>query len=206
VRTVRQVGDLGQFQAFLRLLAARSAQMLNLSGLASDLGLAVNTARAWLSVLEATHQVFLLRPYHANVRKRLVKTPKAYLLDTGTLCHLVGLRDPVHAAQGPMGGAILETAVLAEIVKRFRNRGEEPRVHFWRTSAGGEVDFLVARGAHVVPLEAKLSSTPRPEMAFGIASLRRDLGERVEHRYIVHPGSVRLPLGADVAALPLADL
>ncbi len=93
VRTLRQVGDLVQFQSFLRALASRSAQLLNLADLARDLGVAVNTAKAWLSVLEATYQVVVLRPYFANVGKRLVKTPKVYFTDTGTLCYLAGLHD-----------------------------------------------------------------------------------------------------------------
>ncbi len=100
VRSLRQIGDLISFQNFLRALAARSGQLLNLAGLARDLGVAVNTAKAWLSVLEATFQVIVLRPYHANVGKRLVKTPKVYFTDTGTLCYLAGLKDPDHAAAG----------------------------------------------------------------------------------------------------------
>ncbi|MCX6372929.1 MAG: AAA family ATPase, partial [Actinobacteria bacterium] len=102
VRGMTQVGDLLQFQLFVRALAARSGQLLSLSGLARELGIAVNTAKRWLSILEASYQVLTLRPYHANLNKRLVKTPKVYFTDTGTLCHLVGLRDPEHAAAGPM--------------------------------------------------------------------------------------------------------
>ena len=92
VRTLRQVGDLTGFQSFLKVLAARSGQLLNLTDVARDIGVAVNTAKAWLSVLEATYQVIVLRPYFANVGKRLVKTPKVYFTDVGTLCHLAGLR------------------------------------------------------------------------------------------------------------------
>lgn len=104
VRSLRQVGDLRSFQSFLRSLAARAGQLLNLTDVARDLGLAVNTAKAWLSALEATFQVIVLRPYHANVGKRLVKTPKVYFTDTGMLCYLAGLKDPAHAAAGPLGG------------------------------------------------------------------------------------------------------
>ena len=95
VRGLRQIGDLTQFQAFLRALAARSAQLLNVTDLARDLGLAVNTVKAWISVLEATYQVIILRPYFRNVGKRLVKTPKVYFADVGTLCYLAGLKDAV---------------------------------------------------------------------------------------------------------------
>jgi predicted AAA+ superfamily ATPase len=130
VRAVRQIGDLTLFQSFLRAMAIRSGQLLNVTQVSRDLGVAVNTVKAWLSVLEATFQVILVRPYFANIGKRMVKSPKVYFLDVGTLCYLVGLRDPEHAASGPMAGAIFETAVLAEIVKTLVHRGEEPQVYF----------------------------------------------------------------------------
>ncbi len=206
VRRLRQVGDLTQYRNFLRVLAARSAQLLNLTDVARDLGVAVNTIKAWLSVLEATYQVIVLRPYFANVGKRLIKTPKVYFSDVGTLCHLAGLKDPEHAAVGPMGGAIMETAVLSEIVKTLVHRGNDPNVYFWRTSAGSEVDFVVETGGKLVPIEVKLSATPRPAMATAIRTLQQDLGAAALPGYVVHPGDIRLPLGPGVTALPFADL
>ena len=206
VRTVRNVGDLNQYQSFLRVLAARSAQLLNLADVARDLGVAVNTAKAWLSMLEATYQVIVLRPYFANVGKRLVKTPKVYFTDVGTLCHLVGLRDAEHAVSGPMRGPIMETAVLSEITRTLTHRGEAPRVYFWRTRAGTEVDFVIEAGGKLVPIEVKASATPRPVMARPIRTLQRDLGEAAAPGYVVHPGDVRLPLGPGATALPFAEL
>ena len=206
VRSLRQIGDLGQFQAFLRLLASRAAQLLNLSDAARDLGIAVNTAKAWLSILEATYQVIVLRPYWANVGKRLVKSPKVYFTDTGTLCYLAGLRDPEHAASGPLGGALLETAVIAEVYRSLAHRGIEPQLYFWRTAAGVEVDLVVDTGATLVPIEVKLSSTPNHAMARGIEALRRDVGPRAARGYVVHPGDSTLPLGPDAVALPLSAL
>jgi len=206
VRTLRQVGDLSQFQNFIRTLAARSAQLLNLTDVARDLGVAVNTTKAWLSVLEATYQVIVLRPYFANVGKRLVKTPKVYFTDVGTLCYLAGLKDPEHAASGPMRGAIMETAVLSEIVKTFTHHGIDPQVYFWRTIAGTEVDIVVETGGKVVPIEVKLSATPHPAMASAIKTFQKDLGNKAMPGYVVHPGDVRLPLGSGVTALPFAEL
>ncbi|MCK4579948.1 MAG: ATP-binding protein [Dehalococcoidia bacterium] len=206
VRSLRQVGDLTTFQNFVRAIAVRSGGLLSLSEVSRDIGVAVNTAKAWLSVLEATYQVIILRPYLANVGKRLVKTPKLYFTDVGILCHLAGLKDPQHAASGPMRGAIFETAVLTEIVKTYLHRGEEPRVYFWRTSTGTEVDILVETGGRVVPIEVKLSATPRPAMAKGVVALRADLGERALPGYVVHPGDIRLPLAPGVTALPFAEL
>ncbi len=206
VRTLRQVGDLTQFQSFLRALAARTAQLFNLSDLARDLGVAVNTVKAWLSVLEATYQVIVLRPYHANIGKRLVKTPKVYFTDVGTLCHLAGLREPQHAAAGPMGGAIMETAVLSEIVKTLTHRGIDPQLYFWRTAAGSEVDIVVESGGKLIPIEVKLSATPRPAMANAIKTFRVDFGDRALPGYVIHPGDIRLPLGNNVTAWPFRDL
>lgn len=206
VRTLRQVGDLTQFQTFLRALAARSGQLLNLSELARDLGIAVNTCKAWLSVLEATFQVIVLRPYFANVGKRLVKSPKVYFSDVGTLCHLTGLKDPEHAASGPMGGTIFETAVVAELTRALWHRGTEPRIYFWRTSVGTEVDIIVETEGRLVPIEVKLSATPRPAMATSIRTFQQDLGDEAAAGYVVHPGDQRLPLGGQVSALPFSQL
>lgn len=206
VRSLRQVGDLTSFQSFLRALAARSGQLLNLTDVARDLGIAVNTAKAWLSVLEATFQVVVLRPYHANIGKRLVKTPKVYFTDTGTLCHLAGLKDAEHAMAGPLGGAIFETAVLLEILKAFLNRADDPQLYFWRTSAGVEVDFVIETGGKLIPIEVKLSATPRPAMANSILAFREDFGAKAAAGYVVHPGSVRLPLAPNVVALPFSEL
>ncbi len=206
LRTLRQVGDLTQFQNFLRAMAARSAQLFNLTEMSRDLDVAVNTVKAWLSVLEATYQVIILRPYFTNIGKRLVKTPKVYFTDVGTLCYLVGLKDPGHAASGPLGGAILKTAVLSEVVKMLTHRGIDPQVYFWRTSTGREVDLLIESNGGLTPIEVKLSATPRPAMADSIRSVQQDLGDRTGPGYVIHTGDVRLPLGSDVTALPFGEL
>ncbi len=206
VRSIRQVGDLIQYQNFLKIVAARSGQLLNLSDVARDLGVAVNTAKSWLSILEATYQVIVVRPYFANVGKRLVKTPKVYFSDTGTLCHLVGLKDPEHAAAGPMGGAILETAVLSEIVRTLTHRGEVPQVYFWRTTAGAEVDFVVVGAYGLIAIEVKQSATPRPAMAAGIKTFRKDMDMPRLQGYVIHTGDSLLPLGDGITALPYANL
>ncbi|MCY4233953.1 MAG: ATP-binding protein [Bacteroidetes bacterium] len=206
VRSLRQVGDLTQYQIFLRALAARSGQLLNMTNLSRDLGVAVNTIKAWLSILESTYQIMVLRPYHKNIGKRLVKTPKVFFSDVGTLCHLVGLKDPEHAAAGPMGGTIFETAVLSEIFRTLTHMGIQPQIYFWRTFAGSEVDFLVSTQEGLIPIEVKLSATPNPSMASRIHMLQKDLGESILPGYIVHPGDIRLPLGEGVTAIPFADL
>ena len=143
VRGLRQIGDCTLFQNFLPTIAARSGQLLNLADIGRDLGIALNTVKQWMSILEATFQIIILRPYFVNIGKRLVKTPKVYFTDTGTLCYLAGLKDAEHAASGPLGGVIFETGVLSEIMKRFVHSGQDPHLYFWRTSHGSEVDIIV---------------------------------------------------------------
>jgi len=205
VRLVRQIGDLAIFQNFLRSLAARSGQLINLSDISRDLGAAVNTLKIWLSVLEASHQVVVVRPYFANVGKRLVKTPKVYFTDTGTLCYLSGLKDASHAAAGPLAGAIFETAVLTEIIKTFVHRGDEPEVYFWRTSTGSEVDFIIHVEGRLIPIEVKLSATLQPSMAGSILAFQKDIGAKADSGFVIHPGDTRLPLSPRVMGIPFSE-
>jgi hypothetical protein len=206
VRNLRNIGDLTLFQTFLRALAARSGQLLNLSDLAKDVGISVNTVKDWISILEASFQIFILRPYYANIGKRLVKSPKVYFTDTGLLCYLVGLRDSKHAASGPMGGAIFENLVIAELFKIYIHRGEEPALYFWRTAAGSEVDVVIETQDNLVPIEIKQSETPRPEMAREIANFQKDFEGKAGQGYVIHPGKMILPLGKGAISLPLANL
>jgi predicted AAA+ superfamily ATPase len=206
IRNLRNIGNLTLFQTFLRALAARSAQILSLSELARDVGVSVSTTKDWISILEASFQIFILRPYYANIGKRLVKSPKIYFVDTGLLCYLVGLRDIEHAASGPMGGAIFENLVVAELFKIFAHRGEEPALYYWRTAAGSEVDVVIETQDKLIPLEIKLSETPRPEMAKEIINFQKDFGNKAGQGYVIHPGKMTLPLGKGVITLPLTNL
>ncbi|HBR18719.1 MAG: GTP-binding protein [Chlamydiae bacterium GWC2_50_10] len=206
IRTIRQIGDLTQFQLFLRALAARSAQLFQLSDLSRDIGISLNTAKSWLAILEATYQVVVVRPYFANISKRLVKTPKIYFTDVGTLCYLTGLRDIGLLASGPLAGAVAETFVFSELFKRILHRGADPRISFWRTASGSEVDFIIEEEGRVIPLEVKASATPSPRMAEAVLSFRKDLGKKAREGYVVHLGDLALPLGKEVTALPFAHL
>lgn len=206
VRNLRNLGDLTQFQVFLRALAARSAQILNLSELARDVGVAVNTAKDWISILEASFQIFILRPYYVNIGKRLIKAPKVYFVDTGLLCYLVGLRDVSHAAAGPMGGALFENLVVSDLYKTYLHRGEEPALYYWRTVAGSEVDLVIDTQSGLIPIEIKLSETPRPEMAREIRAFQQDFKEKNLPGYVIYPGNMVLPLGQGVSSLPLSNL
>ncbi len=206
VRQLRQIGDLGQFQHFVKAVALRSGQLFNLSDVARDLGLAINTVKAWLSVLEASGLVVILHPYFENAGKRLVKTPKVYFTDTGLLCHLVGITTAEQLALSSFGGAVMETAVLMEVVKALSFRGPPPSLYFWRTSNGTEVDLVLDTGGRLMPIEAKLTATPRAAMGRGIMAFRETYGDRTAPGWVVYSGDHRLPLGNGILALPFSML
>lgn len=207
VRNIRNVGSLADFQRFLLALAARTAQLLNVSEIARDVGVAVNTAKAWLSILEASFQIVLLKPYYANLGKRLVKSPKLYFLDTGLPAYLAGLVDPKHALLGPMGGALFENAVFAELYRAFVHRGQTPRLFFWRTAAGHEVDFILDFGARLIPVEVKLTATPTPPMATNLTAFRELFPKpKVLQSYLVCLAAKAFRLSAETVATPFQAL
>ncbi|WP_338414807.1 ATP-binding protein [uncultured Sphaerotilus sp.] len=159
VRQMLAVRDLSLFQRFLRLCAARSGQLLNLSALAGDCGITHVTAREWLTVLEASYLVMLLRPYHRNFGKRLVKTPKLYLLDPGLMAWLLGIRSTETLGTHAQRGALFETLIVTECVKHAFHRGEAADLYFWRDGAGLEVDLLRERDGHLQAMELKSGAT-----------------------------------------------
>ena len=159
VRQMLKVQDLDAFQRFVRLCAGRSGQLLNLSSLATDCGITHNTARAWISVLEASYIVFLLQPHHANFNKRMIKSPKLYFHDTGLLCWLLGIQASGQLASHPLRGAIFETWAVGELRKAYLNRGERPLFYFWRDSNGNEVDLLIETATGLQPIEIKSGQT-----------------------------------------------
>ncbi|MBK7189884.1 MAG: ATP-binding protein [bacterium] len=159
VAEVLQVSDLEAFGRFLGLCAGRNAQLLNLTSLANDCGITHPTARSWLSVLETSYIVKLLRPHHRNFSKRLVKSAKLYFLDTGLLCYLLRIRSPEELRTHALRGAVFESFVFSELMKNQLNRGLEADLYFWRDSSGKEIDFVIDRGHELVPVEAKSAIT-----------------------------------------------
>lgn len=159
VRQIINVRDLSAFQRFVRMCAGRCGQLLNLTSLGNDCGISHATARSWLSVLEASYLVYLLRPHHRSFDKRLAKSPKLYFYDPGLAARLVGVQAPEQLATHPLRGGLFETWVVSELLKRRFHRGLEDDLYFWRDHKGLEVDVLVDRGTELVPVEAKSGQT-----------------------------------------------
>jgi predicted AAA+ superfamily ATPase len=208
VRSIVNVRDLGTFRRFLALLAARHGQILNRTDLAAPLGVSVPTIGDWLHVLEITGQIILVPPYFENFGKRLIKSPKLYLLDSGMACYLLGIRTQAELDRSPFLGALFEGFVASEILKSQVNRGQRKELYHFRDRQGLEVDFLFPASRALWMVECKASKTVRPEMAGPIQSLRRSIKTQASiQSVVVHRKPAGAPLtralAPGVAALDL---
>ena len=188
VREVLNVGDIEAFGRFVRLCAGRNGQLLNLTSLANDCGITHTTARRWISILEASFLVLLLRPYHANFGKRLIKSPKLYFLDTGLLCYLLRIQSPEDLRLHASRGSIFESFVVADLLKNFLNRGREADLYFWRDSTGHEIDVVIDRGQERVAVEIKSAQTVAEDFFAGIDFWRKLLGDPQAPSALIYGG------------------
>lgn len=177
VRNILNVGNLRDFDRFLRAVAVRTGQVLSYSDLSRDVGVAPNTAKQWISVLQASGQVVLIEPYHRNLGKRLVKSPKLYMADTGLAAFLMGFESWESVLRHPVIGALWETHVVMQVVKHFASKGKNIPLWFWRTGQGAEVDLLIEHGGRFVAIEAKFAEAPDATALKGMDALRKFYGE-----------------------------
>lgn len=176
VRDLTQVGDLERFNRFVGLCAGRAGQLLNLASLANDCGIAADTVRRWLSVLEAGFVTFRLLPYNRRYNRRLTRSPKLYFVDTGLLCWLLGVRDAGQLATHPLRGAVFENLVVSEALKAAYHAGEVPRLYFWRDHRGNEVDLVMDRDGEPLAIEIKSGETVGADFLRGIRYWRSIVG------------------------------
>jgi len=177
VRLIKNITDLSLFDRFLKLCAGRIGSQVNLSKLANDCGITHNTARAWLSVLEASFIIFFLKPYYRNFNKRLVKSPKLYFHDTGLACSLLGMEHAAQCATHYLRGELFESLVLSELIKFRLNRGRASNLYYWRDKAGHEIDCLVDHGAQLHAVEIKSGATITSDYFSGLSFWRTLTGE-----------------------------
>jgi hypothetical protein len=189
LRELVQIRNLALFEKFVRLAAGRVGQLLNMQSLAADVGISGHTAAAWLSLLEASYIVFRLPPWFENLGKRLVKSPKLYFYDTGLAAWLVGMTRREHLPAHPLRGHLFENLAVLEFLKAYFNRGERPRLHFYRDSGGNEADLVLENGRQLHLVEIKSAATVSPDAMRPIGNIRRALGERVAAATLVYGGS-----------------
>jgi len=200
VRNIRTNINIALFQRFLRLLAARAGQLLNLSEIAKELGISQPTARDWIEILEATYVIYLLKPYYNNVSKRYVKSSKVYFIDTGLLSFLLGLHSADELARSPFLGHLFENMVIMETVKRLSSSSRPHNLYFYRTLKGVEVDLLIESGGKIDAYEIKWTQSPDKSMISSLLATSKD--HKIQTMGILAPVHEKIPVSRDVAALP----
>ena len=189
VRQLLKIQELETFQRFVKLCAGRTGQLLNLSSLATECGITHNTAKSWISVLEASYLVFLLRPHHTSFKKRLVKMPKLYFYDTGLVSWLLGIRTAEQMETHPLRGNIFETLIVSEMVKSRLNQGQKPDFSFWRDSNGNEIDVVVEADNRLMPIEIKSGKTLTVDSFAGLEKWCSLAGDKAILPSVVYGGS-----------------
>lgn len=205
VQDVLKVSDQTAFNRFLAAVAARTGQLLNYTKLARDVDIDNKTAKAWLSVLESSGLVLLLQPYHSNLTKRLVKTPKLYFLDTGLAAYLSKWPDAASLEAGNMSGAMLETWVVSEIVKSYWHNGLQGNFYFYRDTDQQEVDLLIESGDTLYPVEIKKTASPSQNARNQFAVLDK-LGKTIGPGAVLCLVERDIPLSQSVTAIPAGYL
>ena len=194
VRNILRVGDLSNFQRFLALCAGRTGQLLNLAQLGADTGIAQSTARAWMSVLEATYIVRLVPGWYGNISKRLVKAPKLHFVDTGLACALLGITDDTILETHPLRGALVESWVAGELLKAQAAQGLRARIFHWRDQNAAEADLVVDLNGRLTVIEVKSARTVQPEWARALERMTNALpASTLVERVIVHGGGDDMP-------------
>lgn len=177
IRQLITIKDLSLFEKFVKLCAGRIGQILNLQGLANDVGISHTTARTWLTLLEASYIIFILRPWFRNFSKRLVKSPKLYFYDVGLASYLLGLENELHVSRDPLRGNLFENLAVMEALKFRFNQGKRNNLHFYRDSKGNEVDLLIEVGPDIFPVEIKMGATVVPDYFRGIRGFTKVVPE-----------------------------
>lgn len=205
VRDLARVGDEMAFLRFLRVAAARTGQLLNLSDFARDADISVNTAKSWLSIMQASGLVYLLEPYHNNLSKRLTKTPKLYFLDTGLCSYLTGWSSPETLEAGAMSGAILETWVISELLKSYLHNGRNAPFYYYRDKDRKEIDLLIVQDGIIYPLEIKKTASPTLADIRSFLSLQK-LGMPVGPGGVICLTKQSLPITDSAMSIPVGVL
>lgn len=190
VRAVKKIADLDQFQRFLKMCAGRCGQILNLTSLGNDCGITHNTARAWISVLQAGYVIFLLQPHFKNFNKRLIKSPKLYFYDTGLLCYLLGISSADELFTHRFRGAIFESWVISELLKGRFNRGLKKNLYFWRDNTGNEVDCIIEKGDRLLALEIKSGKTITTDSLKGLGYWLKISNAKESDAFLVYGGDM----------------
>jgi predicted AAA+ superfamily ATPase len=204
VREITNVQDMSAFIKFIKAVASISGEQLSCTTLAELCGMDVNTTKRWVSILETSGLVYLLQPYYNNYNKRLSKTPKIYLLDTGLLCYLSGWNTPRQLTSGARWGHIFETFVISEIIKSYYNNGMTLlNLHYYRDKEKNEVDLLIEEGETIYPIEVKTTGDPDKSMVKSFERLKNIPCKHIAGGALICLAKTLMPLTDNVVAVPV---
>lgn len=189
VRKIINIVDLSKFRTFLKLCAARTGQLINLSEIGDAAGVNLKTVKSWLSVLESSYVLYLLPPHHKNFTRRLVKSPKLYFYDTGIVCYLLGLTHAKDLQVSPFRGQIFETMIVPELAKCRLHGRDKASLYFWRDNKGTEIDLLIERAGKLLPVEIKSGQTFHSSWLKNLSTYTHLAQESVENKALVYGGS-----------------
>ena len=205
MRQIAAVKDLRLFEKFVRLCAGRIGQILNLQSLGNDAGVSHTTARAWVSLLEASYILFILPPWYRNISKRMIKSPKLYFYDVGLASYLLGLENELHVSRHPLRGNLFENLVIIEALKYRYNRGRKSNLHFYRDGKGSEVDLILEVGADVFPIEIKAGQTITSDYLKGLKHFMKIMPDLLWGTGVIYGGRER-QARSDTRIYPVYDM
>lgn len=187
VRQLKNISNLSLFTKLLRLCAGRTGQALNMTAIANDCGIDQKTVAAWISVLQSSYIIYLLKPYFTSFNKRIMKTPKLYFYDTGVACSLLGISQAKELITHPARGFLFENMIISELLKERFNAGEKDNLYYWRDKTGNEVDVLIDKAGKLTAIELKSGETISPDFFKGIEYFSGLSKGKVE-KYIIYGG------------------
>lgn len=188
LRNLIQVKELSLFRKFIRICAGRVGNLVNLSAIANETGVAVNTVKAWITLLEASYIAYLLQPWADNISKRVIKSPKIYFYDVGLLCFILGIENANQLSRDPLRGAIFENMIVSELIKSRFNKGLDSNLYFYRDSHHNEVDIVLKHGSMLQPIEIKSAQTFHPEFLKRFRNFQKTFPDRMIDPVLVYDG------------------
>jgi len=189
VRQIKNIENLNSFSNFLQLCAGRTGQLLNLNSLATDAGISPNTAKSWLSILEASYIIYFLQPYHKNYNKRIIKSPKLFFYDTGLVCSLLGIESTQQVKTYYLKGALFENMIINEFLKNRYHNGKTPRFYFWQNKSNKEIDLILDTPNKPLPYEIKSGITMQDSYFSNLRYWQNLTGESIDNLNVIYGGN-----------------
>lgn len=188
IRQLVNIKDLSLFQKFVRICAGRIGQILNFDSIANDVGVSLNTIKAWISILEASFIIIKLQPYFENFGKRMIKSSKIYFIDVGLATYLLGIETVDQLERDPLRGGLIENLIVLELIKFRLNKGLDPNLYYFRDTHGHEIDIIFQKAGKLIPIEIKAAQTFNKEFLKNLYFFKDIAKNRYEKGFLIYTG------------------